>query len=313
MPLKLTMSGGAPWGFRLAGGGSSNLTVSRVTPGGKANLDGIVEGDRVLAINGQHVDGIQLGELMTIIKNTGNMLALTIVKADEEIQTISNQTVVEEPIIEQSVNPKIEIIVEETEADKQLEVTTDKIIVDPENTEQLIELVQQKVDGDSMTKKEWYSLPKYIREKIRPPKPLPNFKPQVNWMRGKLRLDQDHSKDNACNVAGQQLRNAVLAQKGPIELNAGPINGKILHSQYNSPLNCYSDPQIVSSLVCQAVASGADIQDPSFFTHGGVKVDKDSSTYKEVNSGKHSYNRSKQSKSFNILTTLMKHPYMMDE
>ena len=31
MPTEVSMSGGAPWGFRLSGGGTQALTVSRVS------------------------------------------------------------------------------------------------------------------------------------------------------------------------------------------------------------------------------------------------------------------------------------------
>merc|ERR1711972_1109799 len=85
MPTEVSMSGGAPWGFRLSGGGTQPLTVSRLTPGGKAALDGIVQGDHIIAINGQQVAGLQLGELMELIKNTGSSLNLTLV-SDAEVQ-----------------------------------------------------------------------------------------------------------------------------------------------------------------------------------------------------------------------------------
>jgi len=161
-----------------------------------------------------------------------------------------------------------------------------------------------------MTKKEWYALPKYIRQQVRPPKEIPQFKPQVNWLHGKLRLNADHNSGSAVNAAGGELRNAVLAQSGPIEIKQGPINGKITHGQYNTPLNMYSDPNIVSTLLSQAIASGADIQDASYFENTGVKVDTQSSTYKELHRGeRESSENSKQSRSFNILNTLMKHPY----
>jgi len=100
-----------------------------------------------------------------------------------------------------------------------------------------------------------------------------------------------------------------LAQQGPIELKTGPINGKITHAQYNTPLNMYSDPQIVTTLVSQAVASGADINDPNVFNNANnIKVDTDSAVYKRLSTQEKSY-ASKQSRSFNILNTLLKHPY----
>merc|ERR1711879_675449 len=83
MPTEVIMNGGAPWGFRLSGGGTQALTVSRLTPGGKAALDGVVQGDHVIAINGQQVAGLQLGELMELIKNTGQTLNLTTISESE--------------------------------------------------------------------------------------------------------------------------------------------------------------------------------------------------------------------------------------
>jgi hypothetical protein len=70
----------------------------------------------------------------------------------------------------------------------------------------------------------------------------------------------------------------------------------------------YSDPQIVTTLMSQAVASGAQIQDPSAFANSGVKVDTESAVYKRINETD-KYETNKQSRSFNILSTLLKHPY----
>jgi len=311
MPSKVTMAGGAPWGFRLSGGGTQPLVVSRLTPGGKAALDGILTGDHVIEINGQSVAGLQLGELMELIKNTGDILNLTTInesefeaaehndKAEHELK----QTLQEEHIEGLNIEP-------EAPAEEQESAPIEVSAPEPEQqAEPEPEPAAQGEQQEKMTKKEWYALPQYIRRQVRPPKPAPEFKPQVNWLHGKLRLNIDHDSGASVNVAGGQLRNAVLAQQGPIEINAGPINGKIQHSQYNTPLNMYSDPQIISTLVSQAVASGADIQDPSFFTSTGVKVDTDSKCYRQIHENQAAQESSKQSRSFNILSTLLKHPY----
>lgn len=311
------MSGGAPWGFRLSGGGTQPLTVSRLTPGGKAALDGVVQGDHIIAINGQQVAGLQLGELMELIKNTGVVLHLTII-SDAEVQAAEQAEVDqraikadlteehEECITMEPVEP--EVVEPEPVAEPEPEIAVCE--PEPEQCAQE-ENVQANVNSgeqEVMSKKEWYNLPQYIRKGIRPPKEDPEWKPQVNWMHGKLKLHKGGPSNAAVDAAGGQLRNAVMAQSGPIELKAGPINGKITHSQYNTPLQMYSDPQIVSTLMSQAVASGAEIQDPSAFQSSGVKVDTDSAVYKRINQSEPSYN-SKQSRSFNILNTLLKHPY----
>lgn len=313
------MSGGAPWGFRLSGGGTQPLTVSRLTPGGKAALDGIVQGDHIIAINGQQVAGLQLGELMELIKNTGCALNLTLVsdsevqaaeRADADAQEIKADLTEEheeglnvEPVqeVQEPEQPEIEICEEQQEYAQECY---------EEDPDQIQANVECNADGqEMMSKKEYYNLPQYIRKGLRPPKEEPTWKPQVNWLHGKLRLHNKDPAPGAVEAAGEQLRNAVLAQQGPIELKTGPINGKITHAQYNTPLNMYSDPQIVTTLVSQAVASGADINDPNVFNNANnIKVDTDSAVYKRLSTQEKSY-ASKQSRSFNILNTLLKHPY----
>jgi len=312
------MSGGAPWGFRLSGGGTHPLTVSRLTPGGKAALDGIVQGDHIIAINGQQVAGLQLGELMELIKNTGCALNLTLV-ADSEVQAAEQaeqdaQEIKADLTEEHEQGLNIEPVQEVEEVVQQPE----PVVCEPEQQEvkyeeepsQIQANIQCDVEApEVMSKKEYYNLPQYIRKGLRPPKEEPTWKPQVNWLHGKLRLHNKDPAPGAVEAAGEQLRNAVLAQQGPIELKTGPINGKITHAQYNTPLNMYSDPQIVTTLVSQAVASGADINDPNVFNNANnIKVDTDSAVYKRLSSQEKSY-QSKQSRSFNILNTLLKHPY----
>merc|ERR1739848_509946 len=229
MPTEVSMSGGAPWGFRLSGGGTQPLTVSRLTPGGKAALDGIVQGDHIIAINGQQVAGLQLGELMELIKNTGASLNLTLV-ADSEVQAA-----------EQAEQDAAEIQADLTEEHEEgLNVEPVQEVQEPEVCEEPAQQdfqecyeeepteIQANVncDGENpevMSKKEYYNLPQYIRKGLRPPKEEPTWKPQVNWLHGKLRLHNKEQAPGAVEAAGEQLRNAVLAQQGPIELKTGPI------------------------------------------------------------------------------------------
>jgi Ni/Co efflux regulator RcnB len=318
MPTEVSMSGGAPWGFRLSGGGTQPLTVSRLTPGGKAALDGIVQGDHIIAINGQQVAGLQLGELMELIKNTGCSLNLTLV-ADSEVQAAEQAEQDAQEIKADLAEEHEEGLNVEQEVQEPQEVQEVQVVEEPQQ-DQEIEFYEQEPqeiqanvqceDGqEMMSKKEYYNLPQYIRKGLRPPKEEPTWKPQVNWLHGKLRLHNKDPAPGAVEAAGEQLRNAVLAQQGPIELKTGPINGKITHAQYNTPLNMYSDPQIVTTLVSQAVASGADINDPNVFNNANnIKVDTDSAVYKRLSHQEKSY-QSKQSRSFNILNTLLKHPY----
>ena len=86
MPYEVTISGGAPWGFRLSGGAPSeegirvryiyyffiylliNNHPSRVTPGGKAAAANVKAGDYLLAVNMQNLEDASLLNVMELIK-----------------------------------------------------------------------------------------------------------------------------------------------------------------------------------------------------------------------------------------------------
>ncbi|XP_041642881.1 PDZ and LIM domain protein 5a isoform X3 [Cheilinus undulatus] len=79
----VTLSGPAPWGFRLQGGKDFNmpLTISRLTDGGKAAKGGIAVGDLVLSIDGIATEGMNHLEAQNKIKNCSGNLSLTLQKA----------------------------------------------------------------------------------------------------------------------------------------------------------------------------------------------------------------------------------------
>ncbi|KAL4660851.1 PDZ and LIM domain protein 5 [Arapaima gigas] len=72
----VSLTGPAPWGFRLQGGKDFNmpLTISRLTDAGKAAKAGIGVGDMVLSIDGISTDGMNHLEAQNKIKAcTGNL------------------------------------------------------------------------------------------------------------------------------------------------------------------------------------------------------------------------------------------------
>ncbi|KAM9360290.1 PDZ and LIM domain protein 5a [Symphorus nematophorus] len=79
----VTLSGPAPWGFRLQGGKDFNLplTISRLTDGGKAAKGGIAVGDLVLSIDGIATEGMNHLEAQNKIKSCTGNLSLTLQKA----------------------------------------------------------------------------------------------------------------------------------------------------------------------------------------------------------------------------------------
>ncbi|XP_060693126.1 PDZ and LIM domain protein 7 isoform X2 [Hemiscyllium ocellatum] len=79
---KVTLEGPAPWGFRLQGGKDFNkpLTMSRITPGSKADLANVGLGDMVLSINGENTEGMTHLEAQSKIKSCVGFLTLSLGK-----------------------------------------------------------------------------------------------------------------------------------------------------------------------------------------------------------------------------------------
>ncbi|XP_038627112.1 PDZ and LIM domain protein 7 isoform X3 [Tachyglossus aculeatus] len=80
---KITLDGPAPWGFRLQGGKDFNmpLSISRLTPGGKAAQAGVGVGDWVLAIDGESTSTLTHIEAQNKIRACGERLGLSLSRA----------------------------------------------------------------------------------------------------------------------------------------------------------------------------------------------------------------------------------------
>ena len=68
--------------------------------------------------------------------------------------------------------------------DEQVEEQNDELeLVTPAPVEQeeVEEQPVQAQNGEKMTKQEWYALPTYIRDQVKPRKPMPEFKEQVKF------------------------------------------------------------------------------------------------------------------------------------
>uniref|UniRef100_A0A8C9WB48 PDZ and LIM domain 7 n=1 Tax=Scleropages formosus TaxID=113540 RepID=A0A8C9WB48_SCLFO len=79
----VTLNGPAPWGFRLQGGKdfSMPLTVSRLTPGGKAAQAGVGVGDCVVSIGDANAEEMTHVEAQNKIRAAADCLTLTLSRA----------------------------------------------------------------------------------------------------------------------------------------------------------------------------------------------------------------------------------------
>uniref|UniRef100_A0A8C1M9Q2 PDZ and LIM domain 7 n=1 Tax=Cyprinus carpio TaxID=7962 RepID=A0A8C1M9Q2_CYPCA len=76
----VTLNGPAPWGFRLQGGKDFNmpLTMSRVTPGGKAAQTGVGVGDWLVSISDANAEEMTHVEAQNKIRAATDSLTLTL-------------------------------------------------------------------------------------------------------------------------------------------------------------------------------------------------------------------------------------------
>ncbi|XP_069741847.1 LIM domain-binding protein 3-like isoform X4 [Narcine bancroftii] len=79
----VSLTGPAPWGFRLQGGKDFNmpLTISRISPGSKAALANISQGDIIVAIDGFSTEGMTHLECQNKIKSASYSLNLSLQKS----------------------------------------------------------------------------------------------------------------------------------------------------------------------------------------------------------------------------------------
>jgi len=345
MPYEVTISGGAPWGFRLSGGAPSEegIRVSRVTPGGKAAAANVKAGDYLLAVNMQNLEEASLLNVMELIKGSGDTVHLTLL-SDEEYQILKAEVeaaqqaeaaaqqaeaaaqqaaaAAQQPepesfnAYESELEPEYTLGGQQEEADIQAQTQPESqrpnvAIPNPNFVDPGMETENEYNKTHEMTREEFKSLPHFVQKAVRPPKQVPNYGKNVNWMHNKLKLIVELPGGEEGKDAGTKLKTAALAYPNKAVEISGPVRGNIRHAQYNTPCCMYSDAQIANTLISQAAAVGADVPDATAFGNDNIQVDTSTPVYK-MNKAHDAKRKVTQSKSFQLLDTLLKYPYLED-
>lgn len=80
--LVVTLTGGAPWGFRLSGGGGLPLIINKIRKKSAAHKQGLKEGDAVLSINSVHVHDKSQDQALELVEKAKDSLVLEIYRGD---------------------------------------------------------------------------------------------------------------------------------------------------------------------------------------------------------------------------------------
>jgi len=333
MPYEVTIAGGAPWGFRLSGGSPSpdGIKVSRITPGGKAAAANVAVGDYLLAVNHQALQEASLLNVMELIKGSGDTVHLTLLSEEEfnifkteaeaevdrqeyvaaendaqmKIEMAAQKARAEQDMYESEIEQEYLL---ETQAAQQQQQRKNVAIQNPNFVDQG-ETDNEYNKTHEMTKAEFQKLPSYVQRQIKPPMAVPNYGKNVNWMHNRLKLIVNLPGGEAGKDAGTKLKTAALAYPNQAVEISGPVRGNIRHAQYNTPCVMYSDAQIANTLISQAAAVGANVPDPHAFGNDNIQIDTSTPTYKLCQNMKHN-SKVTQSKSFQLLDTLLKYPYL---
>ncbi|XP_074446618.1 PDZ and LIM domain protein 1 isoform X3 [Larus michahellis] len=276
---RIVLSGPGPWGFRLVGGRDFEqpLTISRVTPGSKAAIANLCIGDQIIAIDGVNTDNMTHLEAQNKIKGCTDELTLTVNRTESKVWS---------PLVneEGKTHPyKMNLASQPQQRPTQFP------------------------RAFSMTYQ-----PAGLNSRPSPASPMQApiasvYNPlQTQTSELPQRRHSTSSVPSQVRVGPEQLKHAAqVCPKSPVEVEVPGL--KVLHVQFNSPLQLYSQSNIMDSLQGQISSISPDF--PSLDQHnqppGGIVIDRESEVYKMLQENQESNEPPRQSASFLVLQEIL--------
>ncbi|XP_012909393.1 synaptopodin-2 isoform X3 [Mustela erminea] len=89
----ISMTGGAPWGFRLQGGKEQKqpLQVAKIRSQSKASGSGLCEGDEVVSINGNPCADLTYPQVIKLMESIRDSLQMLIKRLDTPFLFLEDQ------------------------------------------------------------------------------------------------------------------------------------------------------------------------------------------------------------------------------
>ncbi|XP_061490673.1 PDZ and LIM domain protein 1 isoform X2 [Rhineura floridana] len=279
----VVIQGPGPWGFRLVGGKDFDqpLTISRVTPGSKAATANLCTGDVIMAIDGENTENMTHLEAQNKIKGCIDEIILTVGRTESKIWS---------PLI--------------TEEGK-----TNRYKMNLASQPQQLPVQFQR--ACSMT----YQPLKLSSHSLSPLSPTGGFKAPFASVYNPLQpassspLQRRHSTSsipNQVRVGLEQLKEvAQICPSSPVEVEVPGL--KVRHIQFNSPLQLYSQKNILDSLqgqiscISPTFPSLDQLNQPS----SNLVINRDSEVYKMLQENQDSNEPPRQSTSFLMLQEIL--------
>ncbi|XP_073452586.1 PDZ and LIM domain protein 1 isoform X2 [Aquarana catesbeiana] len=280
---RVVLTGPAPWGFRLVGGKDFDqpLTISRVTLGSKAALAELCTGDVVVAIDGENTDGMTHLEAQNKIKACEDDLALTINRVESKIWS---------PLVteEGKSNP--------------YKMNLSSAPQRPVKFQRAFSMTYQPLKSPSGS--------------ISPVSPSVMFKAPMASVYNPLQsctapgsLQRRHSTSSIptqVRVGPEELKQAAqICPNSPVEVDIPGL--KVMHNQFNSPLQLYSQENILDTLQGQISSINptySSVERPPPPPQAR-QIDTDSEVYKMLQENQESNEPPRQSVSFLVLQDIL--------
>ncbi|XP_060096941.1 PDZ and LIM domain protein 1-like [Heteronotia binoei] len=275
---RVAVRGPGPWGFRLVGGKDFEqpLTISRVTPGSKAAEANLCIGDVIMSIDGEDTEGMTHLEAQNKIKGCVDEMVLTVGRTQSKIWS---------PLV--------------TEEGK-----TNPYKMNLASQQQQPVPFQRAFSVGYQPLKPSLSL-------LCPPGGFqaPFARVYAPLQPSASPLQRRHSTSsipNPARVSVEQLKEvAQICPNSPVEVDIPGI--QVRHVQFNSPLQLYSQRNILDTLqgqissVSPTLPSLDQLHQPS----SNLVIDKDSEVYKMLQENQESNEPPRQSTSFLVLQEIL--------
>ncbi|XP_066410553.1 PDZ and LIM domain protein 1 isoform X1 [Molothrus aeneus] len=329
---RIVLSGPGPWGFRLVGGRDFEqpLAISRVTPGSKAAIANLCIGDQIIAIDGVNTDNMTHLEAQNKIKGCTDELTLTVSRTEAKVWS---------PLVseEEKTHPYKMNLASEPQEIKHIGSAHNRSAVpftaatasaprvitaqynspaglySSENIQTFNSAVETKTSPGALEPTKPPPPPARVDAWAGSrPSPVGAMQAPVASVYDPLQsseLRRRHSSSSSpsqVRVGPEQLKHAAqVCPNSPVEVEVPGL--KVLHVQFNSPLQLYSQSNIMDTLQGQISSVSPDF--PSLDQHnqtpGSIAIDKQSEVYKMLQENQESNEPPRQSASFLVLQEIL--------
>ncbi|XP_025048974.1 PDZ and LIM domain protein 1 isoform X4 [Alligator sinensis] len=280
---RVALQGPGPWGFRLVGGKDFEqpLTVSRVTPGSKAAIASLCIGDVIMAIDGVNTDNMTHLEAQNKIKACIDEINLTVGRSESKIWS---------PLVteEGKTNPYKMNLASQPQRPKQFQ--------------RAFSMTCQPLKSPSGPNSR-------LSPTVALKAPFASVYNPLQLQASASPLQRRHSTSSIpsqVRVGPERLKEAAqICPNSPVEVEVPGL--KVLHVQFNSPLQLYSQKNILDTLQGQISSIS-----PTFLSleqphqpSSNIVIDKESEVYKMLQENQEANEPPRQSASFLVLQEIL--------